>query len=209
MYQGKLMVNDSFLETQDSTSSILELFDERYNFYEIISWSYSEIQSIASLGTCEIKISSIHVRIQSLFCRPANKENCTVSSIYPWDRIGRSQDSQKKTKTRWRCNSSGQRNYSITSWFSIHSSDSLPQKDFESCQKRKSLHSSRQLAPANTSICQNFQRRIKHSSNTSWLKNCLKNSECLNTLKCKISVFCFMQVIFKFYFPKVDQQNNT
>jgi len=28
MYQGKLMVNDSFLETQDSTSSILELFDE-------------------------------------------------------------------------------------------------------------------------------------------------------------------------------------
>ena len=29
MYQGKLMVNESFLETQDSSSSILELFDER------------------------------------------------------------------------------------------------------------------------------------------------------------------------------------
>ena len=29
MYQGKIMVNESFLDTQDSSSSILELFDER------------------------------------------------------------------------------------------------------------------------------------------------------------------------------------
>ena len=29
MYQGKILVNESFLETQNSSSSILELFDER------------------------------------------------------------------------------------------------------------------------------------------------------------------------------------